>query len=62
MARGRYNKSLPKKIVFFENSIGTFFGPYMKKPTAAFKDDEGNFITFTLDENGNYIRQDDENV
>lgn len=68
MARGRYNTKLPSKISFFkqdgdlEHPTGKtypdiFFGPYMKKPTATFKDEKGEYIEFLLDKEGNYIRK-----
>lgn len=67
MARGGYNTKLPNKISFFKedrsklpyslNKDTVFYGPYMKKPTAAFKDSVGEFIEFEMDKEGNYIRK-----
>jgi hypothetical protein len=63
MARGSYNKELPK-VLWFLSTTHSMFGPYMKKPTALFKknDYEGaetKFIKFKLNEWGNYIRDED---
>lgn len=58
MARGGRNK-LPTKISFFKKTGGYdkgFYGPYMTKPTAHFKNMDGEFIEFKLDKEGNYIK------
>ena len=66
MARGKYNTSLPTKITFFKEDRSdyhhedVYYGPYMKRPTAAFKDSKGEFIVFEMDKEGNYIRKDGE--
>ena len=61
MARGHYNKDLPKVLWFLETTH-SMFGPYMKKPTALFKKEnyEGSgtkFVKFVLNEEGNYIKE-----
>jgi len=68
MARGGNATKLPKKISFFKadvskrayslgNKDDRYYGPYMTKPTARFKNVDGEFIEFLLDKDGNYIRQ-----
>jgi hypothetical protein len=58
--RGRYQDGFPKKLMFFVSDEGTHYGPYAKK-NGFYYSYKGEWITFELDENNNYIKQQQQN-